>query len=259
MSEIPEAHEPEIKALHFDPNLLPKEMLEAMLENRDSDYFDRRGPVHQLYLDTSKQHIFDEVIAGLNALDVPFGTSEEQGALGNTEAARELRLMIKPNQGISQLTIKGQPTHGGISCDQLETPEDYSEQVDIVVDKFGLRDYIRGRVDKVWHDLLFDIDGEQIKVEHDILASHNGLMLVEVEPEGDDEAEKIRTLNAWLQAGKLPAIFEQIVHGRKDLKSFHLALHGLPLDIAKQVDAIPADQKRVVQKIMEAYELIPRF
>ena len=221
MSEQPAKFEPEAKALQWTWEDFPPDILQAMLDKSEHPQIYRHGRVDQIYLDTQKQEIFDRVLEALYRKGFRF--DEDQLALANPQLARELRLLSKPDLRKKQLTIKGHPTSGGISCPQLETPDDKDSTrlVQEIIDEEDLMNpkIIRGTVGKVWHDIRAKVGDEERVVEHDILTSHSDLMVVETEVNVVDERDAVAEIEKMIAEKRLPPWFQTDVTSRRDIKN----------------------------------------
>lgn len=248
--------EAEIKALQFDLNLLPPDVLLAMRQAKPHADIGERGVVYQNYFAVDDRAVLDNVVDALNKANVPFGSDAEQAALANIQNAREFRYLVKPRQNVYQLTIKGDARHEGISRPQLETPESHSDKVMAVVFDLGLLTQVRWQVRKLWHDIYADIGGKRRKVEHDIYASHDGLMVVETEVEAADEAGSVAELRQLVDSGALPPYFQHDVTHRPDLKAARIAAHGLPEDIMAMQSRVAENSRAMIREMLKSHKIM---
>lgn len=256
MSKTPIQYESEVKCLQLSWEDFPPDVLQAMIDKKEHPKIYRHGRVDQIYLDTARQEVFDRVIAALNKRNLAFGSNADQEKLGNPKSARELRIMLKPDRGVAQITIKGHPTFKGISCPQLETAPDDTHEVEEIIRSEHLIDdpkLVRGRIEKVWHDIQTDIDGKIQIVEHDILTSHDDLLVVETEVELAKEEDAVAEIERMITKKKLPPWFQKEVTSRPDLKNANIAVRGIPQDIQVLLKKIDPRQRALTRAIAKAY------
>ncbi len=248
-----EATETEIKCIQESFEHFPQDVLQAMCEGQAHPRIPRRDWVEQYYLPVDQQDLLDEVVDTLNRQNISFGNGEEQAALAKVGAAQELRLLQKRKLGLYQITIKGEGTWGGYSCQQLETPEIASSAVRPLIENYRSR--ATGKVIKLWHDIVETIDGFDRIVEQDILTSHQNLIINETEVPLANPAEAVQLILQWKAEGKFPRYFGIDVTGRPELKNRRMAfttMEQLPVFVQDIMHNRSAQDRKILETIIEA-------
>ncbi len=214
VASISEETEIELKFLVPRLALLPNDILNSLKSGSDSEKVLRRGIVVQEYLDLNSENILN-FIRSLNEANIHFGRPEKQNEFLHAGKAKEIRMMSKSLKiqekkiNFYQATIKGA---GGLSAEQLESPENISEEQTRNIKKIfsSFRSQVKHRIIKIYFEplvtdstgrTLLRKDGSPYTAEVDLILGKSGieepLLLINAEiefhgSEGLHEAEKWR-------------------------------------------------------------------
>jgi len=173
-------YEVEAKYLTTTLDGLPGDILEAMQSGAEHPAINERSTVCQEYATASRENVL-KVMHTLNENNLFFGSEEQQTFFKkNLASVREIRFLLQPPHGITQIAIKANPQNDGFVSPQLETNEADHVRVNAIMQP--LRELASARLEKLWFDLRLPILGELSRVDMDIVKTEKPFMVTEVEP-----------------------------------------------------------------------------
>ncbi|MGE4233226.1 MAG: hypothetical protein AB7F43_07860 [Bacteriovoracia bacterium] len=253
--------ETEVKYLISDLSRIPSDILEALETGSFHPNIKKRGFVLQEYLPISETKI-EQIFDLLKEAKIPFGDQNEHADFLIPGMAKEIRLMSKSikvgreEKIIYQLTIKAE---GGISVEQLETPENIDEEQAAKLKAIfaSFRKEVISVTRKAYFELIHtDRHGISRNVEVDMFIDKLGLQAGpvfingEIEFHGDTQKQAIAAAEAWREdVSSHPVFFDLDLTGVPEAKTRSISTRGVPENIVRALAPAHDTNTRIFKKI----------